>query len=551
MSSSPSNVLISVSNKTNLDMLAKAFLRHGKVLYSTGGTRTYLMGRGIEVKDIHEVTGFPEILDGRVKTLHPGIHGGILAGGGNVEHLKQLGSYGYPLFEVVVVNLYPFGEVLRREGFDEAKVIEAIDIGGVALLRAAAKNHRRVMAVTDPNDYKDLIRMMDKRSGSFLLEERRKFAIKAFEYSVFYDKMIVGAFKEHFEGKKVSHFDLNEYKSLRYGENPHQKGGIFFGVKDMVGIGDAGGLGGGEGVLGVFHGKAMSYNNVLDVHSALRVLRGLKDLGSVGGMGKLYRCVIVKHGNTCGVCVSAGNGVLAISGAWEGDIISAYGSIVACDFRVTLLVAKFLGDKFIEVLIGAGYTACALDYLKRKRNIRLIELGAGGLKEGSMEYRFVGSNMILEQERDGSLYEKFECVTRRSYLREEKGLYIFSYSVVKYLRSNAIAICYRGLSGEYVLLGMGAGQVNRVDAVERLAIPKAKETLIRLHGKEEACVKMGECVLASDAFFPFHDSIEAAGAAGIRKIIQPGGSIRDKRVIQSCDDLGITMIFTGQRHFSH
>ncbi|HIC93549.1 MAG TPA: bifunctional phosphoribosylaminoimidazolecarboxamide formyltransferase/IMP cyclohydrolase [Anaerolineae bacterium] len=508
--------LLSVSDKQDIVEFARGLEELGFEIVSTGGTARVLREAGVAVRSVEEVTGFPEILSGRVKTLHPAIHGAILAHR-DESHLAELEAHGIAPIELVVVNLYPFVETIARPEttFDEA--IEQIDIGGVALLRAAAKNFAHVAVVTDPADYPTVLDEL-RSQGEVSLETRRRLALKAFRCTASYDMAIGRYLSSLFEGEEPFpsrlQLDLVKLEELRYGENPHQRAAFY------TSAGDA------EGPLGgtLLQGKALSYNNLLDLDAAWRLVENF-DAPTVA---------VIKHGNPCGVA-SDTNLADAFRAALASDPISAFGSVIAANRPFDRAVASALGDLFVEAIAAPAFTVEAQEVLAERPNCRLLEMSGAG-EQGSMgawEIRSVRGGLLV-QERDTVVEDEadWKVVTERRPTQEELKALRFAWRVVKHVKSNAIVLA-RGTA----TVGIGAGQMSRVDAV-RLAVVKAGE---RARG----------AVLASDAFFPFPDGVEEAARAGVTAVVHPGGSRRDAEVIEAANAYGLAMLFTGVRHFRH
>ena len=508
--------LISVSDKTGIVDLAKGLKTKGCEILSTGGTAKILRDNGIDVKEVSDMTGFPECLDGRVKTLHPAVHGGILARRDIREHMEQLGNLNIETIDIVVINLYPFKETILKEGVELEEAIENIDIGGPAMLRSAAKNHKDVIVISDPCDYKNVLKNMDD-DGNISYDERYRLALKVFQHTAAYDSLIASYLREKISGELPDEISLTYEKcgDLRYGENPHQKAWYY---KEAVA--PPGSIVNAKQI----HGKELSFNNINDTNGALALLKEFDE----------PTVVAVKHGNPCGVC-SADNVHDAYIGAYSADPVSIFGGIVAINREVDAKTATEINKIFLEIIIAPGFSKEALDILTLKKNIRLLELKdiTAGKEEKSFDIKRV-SGGILIQESDNTLYNesKLSVVTKNAPDKEQTDDMEFAMKVVKHIHSNGIAVVK-----EKKTLGVGAGQVNRIWAVEN-AISRSLENV------EGA-------VLASDAFFPFDDCVTTAASAGIKAIIQPGGSMRDEDSIKKADELGIAMVFTGERHFKH
>lgn len=509
--------LISVSDKTGVVEFAKALVELGYQIISSSGTAKHLKENGIDVIEVSQVTGFPEILDGRVKTLHPKIHGGLLALRDNPQHLKQLEENGITPIDIVAINLYPFEKTVKSgAGLDE--IVENIDIGGPAMVRASAKNYRFVAIITDPSDYQKVIDEL-KQTGEVSINTKKYLSVKAFRHTAFYDSMVSSVLAEKFEVEDEfpAEFSvpLRKLTGLRYGENPHQNASLYVNPLEDDGF----------SVVNwkILHGKEMSYNNYLDSDSVLNLVKEFEEPA----------CVIVKHNNPCGVAV-ADSIVEAYTKALQTDPKSAFGGIVAVNRAVTKQLAQKLTELFLEVVLAPEFEDEALEVLKTKKNLRIIKVENFDRQPAGKDFRRISGGMLV-QDRDTTLFEKFEVVTAAQPTDNQKEDMIFAYKVVKHLKSNAVVIVK-----DKMTIGIGPGQTSRVDSLET-AIKKAKEFGFDTTG----------AVLASEAFFPFRDSIDFAAKHGIKAVIQPGGSIRDQEVIDACNEYGIAMVFTGTRHFKH
>jgi phosphoribosylaminoimidazolecarboxamide formyltransferase/IMP cyclohydrolase len=507
--------LISVSNKTGLDQLGKRLNALGWSVLSTGGTAAALREAQCDVVEVGSHTGFPEILDGRVKTLHPRIFAGILAAP-IAEHRQQLDELEIPEIDLVVVNLYPFKETVAREQVSASEVIEQIDIGGPSLIRAAAKNHDRVSVIVDPADYDAILTQME--AGEVSTETRRQLAQKAFRHTAAYDAAIAAELPRFLaEGTRdpaaTAANSLLEAQviPLRYGENPHQWG-------QLARCEPRRGLAGGEQL----QGKELSYNNLGDTTGAWRLVWDLPGPG----------VAIIKHGNPCGVAV-AESMADAFRLARETDPVSAFGGVIVANRAVDENFAAAVTEQFAEVVAAPGYSDAALETLKRKKNLRVLRVD--GPANDPIVVRSVDGGFLLQQADLGWDGEEREVATERVPSAEELEALELVWRVAKHAGSNAIIV---GKSGQ--ILGIGAGQMSRVDAA-KIAVSKAKEM-----GHD-----LTESVAGSDAFFPFPDGVEALHEAGIRAVIQPGGSIRDAEVIDACNRLDVAMILTRRRHFRH
>lgn len=528
--------LISVSDKTGIIEFAKGLSGQGYEILSTGGTARALRDAGVAVTDVAAYTGSPEILDGRVKTLHPKIHGGLLGRRADPKHVSEMAQQGIAPIDVVVVNLYPFEATINKPGctFDEA--IENIDIGGPSMLRSAAKNHADVTVVVDPADYGPVLDAL--RGGEVSPAMRRELARKVFQHTSRYDGMIAGYLER--QGAtgpvlfpSVLTLQFEKVQSLRYGENPHQQGAFY---RDF---------GGGEpGVARArqLHGKEMSYNNFLDANSALELAKefGTPDLTrppQARQDAPLPVAVIVKHNNPCGAAV-ASSPRDAYAGARETDPISAFGGVIAFNVRVDLATAKEITSTFVEVVVAPAFDDDALAELKRKKDVRLLTVGDLRTEARSgpdrLDLKKIVGGLILQDRDLGAIADvrALKVASKRAPTDEEYRAFAFAWKVCKHVKSNAIVFARPDRT-----VGIGAGQMSRVDSV-KLATLKAASTL-------------KGCVMASDAFFPFRDGIDAAAQAGITAVIQPGGSIRDEEIVRAVDEHNMAMVLTGMRHFRH
>lgn len=506
-------VLISVSDKTGVVELTRELIELGYEIISTGGTKKTLNEAGIKTLSISDITNFPEIMDGRVKTLHPSVHGALLCVRDNENHLKALKDNKIDLIDMVVVNLYPFKETLAKEDVTHEELIENIDIGGPTMLRSAAKNYKSVTVVVDPKDYERVVCEL-KESGDTQLETRERLAAKVFRHTSAYDTLIAEYLTNKVEEKfpETITVTYEKVQDLRYGENPHQKAGFY--KKSFAGysLGNAKQL----------HGKELSYNNIQDANAALEILKEFT----------APTVVAVKHMNPCGVG-SGKNIDEAWTRAYEADKVSIFGGIVVANSCITKLVAEELSKLFLEIVIAPRFEKEALEIITQKKNIRVLQIDMNSEILNKMKVTSVMDGALI-QEFDEMKISKNElvCVTERKPTDVEIEELIFSWNIVKHVKSNAIVI---GKDNQTV--GIGAGQMNRVGAAK-----------IALEQGGEKC--MG-AVLASDAFFPMDDTVELAAKYGVKAIIQPGGSIKDSLSIEACNRYGIAMVFTGVRHFKH
>jgi len=498
------SALISVYHKHNLDELAKTLDRLGVRIYSTGGTARFIRALGIEVVEVADLTGYPSILGGRVKTLHPKVHGGILARRNEESDVQELGQYEIPPIDLVIVDLYPFEETVKS-GASQAEIIEKIDIGGIALIRAAAKNYEHVTVVPSQEYYATLLQTLEEHEGGINLQMRKYFAAQAFRVSSHYDTQIFQYMSPEAEVLKISE---NQRIQLRYGENPHQKG-FFYG--DI------------ESHFEQLNGKALSYNNLVDIDAILQIVDDFEE----------PFFAVVKHTNPCG-CAIGTDLYEAWTKALECDPLSAFGGILACNGTVTKQIAESMRKLFFEVLIANDFEEDALEILRKKKKRILLKR-----KPQTLPNRIVKSalNGYIVQDRDTLVVkqEDMVCKTTRTPLDTEWKDILFGEKVIKHLKSNAI-----GIVKHQQLIGSGIGQTSRVDAVKQ-AIQKAIDKGFSLEN----------ATLVSDAFFPFADSVKLAFEAGITLVMEPGGSIRDQKTIDFCENNNMCLILTGNRHFKH
>jgi phosphoribosylaminoimidazolecarboxamide formyltransferase/IMP cyclohydrolase len=510
--------LLSVSDKTGLVSLARVLAAAGVELISTGGTARALREAGLTVTDLSAYTGFPEMLDGRVKTLHPKVHGGLLYLRGNANHEAAVSAQGIQPIDLVVVNLYPFETTVARPDVTLQEAIENIDIGGPSMLRSAAKNHESVTVVMDPADY-ELVAEQVKTNGCTTLELRRKLAAKVFARTAAYDTAIVAHLARAFGTTPAATVPVSLQiqaplaQPLRYGENPHQKAALY---------------GGFHGYFQQLHGKELSYNNILDLTAAASLIAEFTADSAT--------LAILKHTNPCGV----GQGA-SLREAWDKalatDRQAPFGGIIAVSRPLDVACAEAIAEIFSEVIIAPEFTSDALAVLRKKKNLRLLRILKSPIDAQSWDLRSVGADSFLWQERDlkGVTAEGLKVVTRRRPTEEELKAMLFGWRVVKHVKSNAIVYAAADRT-----LGIGAGQMSRVDA-SRIAVWKAGEAGLSLKGS----------VVCSDAFFPFPDGLIAAAEAGATAAIQPGGSVRDAEVIAAADERNMAMAFAGARHFRH
>jgi len=508
--------ILSVYDKRGIEELARGLVELGFEVFSTGGTKKALEEQGLLVKSISEITGFPEILDGRVKTLHPAVHAGILARRDNPEHMAELGRLGLKTVDLLAINLYPFAQTVRKEGVSLDEALENIDIGGPTMLRAGAKNFPGVMVLVDPDDYAEALERLKEKKDD--LEYRKNLAAKAFRHTAFYDSLVARYMGQETFPEKIT-IPLTKRYSLRYGENPHQEACFY--AEETLGKENTGLTWAKQ-----LWGKELSFNNILDADAAWGVVTDFEE----------EAVTVVKHTNPCGLCCHP-DVARAYTGAYSGDPVSAYGGIVASNRKITLEAARLIGQTFYEIIIAPEFDDDALEELKKKKNLRILkaelppDYGREPLRY--FDYRRVRGGMLVQA--GDNLKEdpqSYRVVTKREPSDKEWPDLLFAWRAVKHIKSNAIA-----LAKDKTLLGMGAGQPNRVTSV-RLAAERAGE-------------KAKGSALASDAMFPFADNVEEAARAGVSAIIQPGGSIRDQDSIDMANSFNIAMVFTGIRHFRH
>jgi phosphoribosylaminoimidazolecarboxamide formyltransferase/IMP cyclohydrolase len=520
--------LLSVSDKTGLVDLAQALAGHGIELVSTGGTARALREAGLEVKDVSELTAFPEMMDGRVKTLHPMVHGGLLAVRDDPDHGSAMAEHGIGAIDLVVVNLYPFAQTVAR-GAGRDEVIENIDIGGPSMVRSAAKNHAWVAIVTDPADYGTLAEALDAGDATTSLDFRKYLASKAFAATAAYDSAIAQWFAFADQGQMFPEtlpLSLSRSDVLRYGENPHQQAALYLA---------AGPQGRGIAQAEQVQGKALSYNNYNDADAALELVAEFDDSGPA--------CVIVKHANPCGVA-TAGTLVEAYEAALACDSVSAFGGIIAVNRPLDSAAAEAISQIFTEVVIAPDADQGAREVFARKKNLRLLlvrELPPPA--RPGLVLRSIAGGYLLQSRDNGRVgREALQVVTKRAPTDRELADCLFAWTVAKHVKSNAIVY-----ARDRATAGIGAGQMNRLESA-RIAAWKARDAAEKAGWPEPRTI--GSAV-ASDAFFPFADGLLAAVEAGATAVIQPGGSIRDEEVIAAADEAGLAMVFTGMRHFRH
>ncbi|MCD6386218.1 bifunctional phosphoribosylaminoimidazolecarboxamide formyltransferase/IMP cyclohydrolase [Candidatus Sumerlaeota bacterium] len=514
------NALISVSNKSGLAEFARQLTETFNIkIYSTGGTFKFLHQHGIPAEKIEDLTQMPALLDGRVKTLHPAIFSGILARRDRPEDIQTLKQRGFPLFDLVVVNLYPFAETIRKKDVTESECIENIDIGGIALLRAAAKNFYFVTIVTSPEDYPLILAELRTHRG-ITPETRRRLAIKAFRVSADYDDTILRYFSRNEKFPEILTLRLERNSVLRYGENPHQQAAFY--RQDTELLSSSNRHESSVTHAKQLHGKQLSYNNIADTDTALEIVREFAEPA----------VAIIKHANPCGVA-RAESILQAYKKALECDPVSAFGGIVALNRPVDTATAEAISAIFTEVVIAPAFDESALSILTKKKNLRLLETGELTPPSPSLTFKSVVGGMLVQDKDLGVITAReLKVVTNAQPTQDDIDALLFAWKVVKWVKSNAIVFTTKDRT-----IGIGAGQMSRIDAAH-LAAKKARSSLKGTY-------------MASDAFFPFRDSVDFAAELGVRAIIQPGGSVRDQESIDAANEHGLIMVFTGLRHFRH
>ena len=510
------NALISVSDKENLASLLKILKRYNINIISSGGTYASIKKLGYKCTELSKYTGFKEMLDGRVKTLHPKIHAGILHDRQNKKHKSEMSKNNFPAIDLIVVNFYPFQKIVTNTQ-NPKKIIDNIDIGGPTMVRAAAKNFKNVTIITNKNDYKSLIKELESLKGKTSLKFRELMSSKAFGLTAYYDAMIANWFntklKIQFPERKT--IFGRRLQKLRYGENPHQLSSIYVSDYDDKQLG-----------FSQIHGKELSYNNYNDMFASLEILDSLRKDSST---------VIIKHANPCGVSENK-IPLISFKNAYASDPISAFGGVIACNYRINKRMALEINKNFSEVLLAKGFDKDSLEILKRKKNLRIIDISNFKIKNltsiRSLDRSFLlqsSDNIIVDK-------KKLKCVTKLKPSKKELAEILFAFNISKHIKSNAIVLC-----NNFSTIGIGAGQPSRLDSC-KIAIDKAKQFQPS---------KIKNSIAASDAFFPFADGLNVLIKAGVKIIIQPGGSIRDQEVVNAADEAKIKMLFTGIRHFKH
>lgn len=514
--------LISVSDKTGLEALAKRLVAAGVEIISTGGTADYLERCGVPVTSVADITGFPEIMDGRVKTLHPKIHGGILGRREVDEHRRDAARLGIDWIDWVVVNLYPFRETVSQSDVTPAEAIEQIDIGGPTLIRAAAKNYRDVIILTNPKQYEAVVNQWE--AGELTEEERLKLAVAAFRHTAHYDAVIASYFAEQARLDEEFPAELTlaftREVELRYGENPHQRAAMY---REALPSGRTGLVGAEQ-----LQGKQLSFNNLNDAQACWDIVQEFDEPAAVA----------VKHANPCGAAIGA-TLLEAYERAYEADPVSIFGGIVAVNRVLDAAVAEKMASIFLEVILAPDFTEDALRILSQKKNLRLLKMKRSGAPASAAkpwQLRRLDDGLLVQTPDDvADAVDEWKTAGKHAPTEEDRRQLAFAWKVVKHVKSNAIVVARDGRT-----LGIGAGQMNRIDAA-RIALQQAEKSAGGAQG----------AYLASDAFFPFGDVVQTAAEYGIRAIVQPGGSIRDEESIRAADEAGIPMLFTGRRHFLH
>ena len=510
------NALISVSNKGNLINILKTLKKFRINIISSGGTYAVIKKLGYQCTELSRYTGFKEMLDGRVKTLHPKIHAGILHDRHNKKHKNEMSKQNFPSIDLIIVNFYPFQKIVKNKT-DPKQIIENIDIGGPTLVRAAAKNFKNVTIITNKDDYESLIGELEALKGKTSLKFREFMSSKAFGLTAYYDAMIANWFNKKLKIEFPERKTIfgRRLQKLRYGENPHQQSSLYVSDYDDKKLG-----------FEQIHGRELSYNNYNDMFASLEILNSLKNNSGT---------VIVKHANPCGVSENKVP-LISFKNAYASDPISAFGGVIACNYKINKKIALEINKNFLEVVLAKGFDKESLDMLKKKKNLRIINISNFKLKNLNSIKSFDRS--FLLQNKDNIILDKkkLKCVTKLKPKKNELAEIQFAYNICKYVKSNAIVLC-----NNFSTIGIGAGQPSRLDSC-KIAVQKAKKFQTS---------KIKNSIAASDAFFPFVDGIETLVKAGVKTIVQPGGSIRDQEIINAANKAKIKMFFTGVRHFNH
>jgi len=508
--------LISVSDKTDLAVVLKTLNKYKVKIISSGGTYKSIKQLGYSCTEVSTYTGFKEMLDGRVKTLHPKIHAGILHDRSNKKHAQEMNEKKFPSLDLIIVNFYPFQKIVTNSR-NNKEVIENIDIGGPTMVRAAAKNFKNVLIVTNKSDYSDLVSEIENNKGKTTLNFREYMSSKAFGLTAYYDAMIANWFNQKLNIKFPERKTIfgKRFKKLRYGENPHQKSSIYINNYNDKELG-----------LNQLGGKDLSYNNYNDVFASLEILFSLKNIPAT---------VVVKHANPCGVSINK-SPLTSFKNAYACDPISAFGGVIACNFKINKTIADLINKNFLEVILAKGFEKDAINVLNKKKNLRIIDISKYKQKNQITVKTFDGS--FLVQEKDKSIFNKknLKFVTKKKPTLKELKEIEFAFNISKYVKSNAIV-----LTNNFSTIGIGAGQPSRLDSC-RIAVQKAKQFQAN---------KIKNSIAASDAFFPFADGVKSLIASGVRIFVQPGGSIRDQEVINAINKVKAKMVFTNIRHFNH
>ena len=508
--------LVSVSDKTDLSIVLKTLNKYKVEIISSGGTYKSIKQLGYSCTEVSAYTGFKEMLDGRVKTLHPKIHAGILHDRSNKKHAQEMNKQKFPSLDLIVVNFYPFQKIVTNSK-NNKEIIENIDIGGPTMVRSAAKNFKNVLIITNKTDYSDLINEVEKNKGKTTLNFREYMSSKAFGLTAYYDSMIANWFNQKLNIKFPERKTIfgRRFKQLRYGENPHQKSSIYINNYNDKELG-----------LNQLGGKDLSYNNYSDIFASLEILFSFKNI---------FASVVVKHTNPCGVSINK-LPIISFKNAYACDPISAFGAVIACNFKINKKIAGEINKNFLEVILAKGFEKDALNILKKKKNLRIIDISKYKQKNQTTIKTFDGSFLI--QEKDKSIFNKkyLKFVTKNKPTSKELKEIEFAFNISKYVKSNAIV-----LTNNFSTIGIGAGQPSRLDSC-KIAIQKAKQF---------QADKIKNSTAASDAFFPFADGIKLLIEANVKIFVQPGGSIRDQEVIDAVDKVKAKMVFTNIRHFSH
>jgi len=508
--------LISVSDKTNLSLVLKTLNKYKVNIISSGGTYRSIKQLGYPCTEVSSYTGFKEMLDGRVKTLHPKIHAGILHDRSNKKHTQEMNKQKFPSLDLIVVNFYPFQKIVTNSK-NNKEIIENIDIGGPTMVRAAAKNFKNVLIITNKTDYSDLINEIEKNKGKTTLNFREYMSSKAFGLTAYYDAMIANWFNQKLNIKFPERKTIfgRRFKQLRYGENPHQKSSIYINSYNDKELG-----------LNQLGGKDLSYNNYNDIFASLEILFSLKNIAAT---------VVVKHANPCGVSINK-SPIVSFKNAYACDPISAFGGVIACNFKINKIIADEINQNFLEVVLAKGFEKDALNILNKRKNLRIIDISKYKQKNQTTAKIFNGSFLI--QEKDNSIFNKrsLKFVTKNKPTLKELKEIEFAFNISKYVKSNAIV-----LTNNFSTIGIGAGQPSRLDSC-KIAVQKARQFQVN---------KIKNSIAASDAFFPFADGVQSLIAAGVKIFVQPGGSIRDQEVINVVNKAKAKMVFTNIRHFNH